>query len=70
MAVVGSSEYQKEKEEGCRSFGASEVVVLEDRWEKKVMGFTNGKGVDVVYHSVGVVESSIAVWLTSVGWFW
>ena len=59
VAVVGSSAYQKEKEEVCRRYGAGEVVVLEDGWEKKMVCFTKRKGVDVVYDSVGVVESSI-----------
>lgn len=59
VAVVGNSEYKEEKEEVCRSNGPNEVVVLEDGWEEKVMDATGGKGVDVVYDSVGVVGSSI-----------
>lgn len=59
VAVVGNSEYKKEKQEVCRRYGANEVVVLEDGWEKTVIGVTGGQGVDVVYDSVGVVESSI-----------
>ena len=59
VAAVGNSEYKEEKEEVCRRYGADKVVFIQEGWEKKVLGITGEKGVDVVFDSVGTVESSI-----------
>ncbi len=56
IATVGSDE----KAKVVRSLGA-DVVVRYDapQWEKEVLKATNGKGVDVVMDTVGLVEKSL-----------
>jgi len=58
------------KAERARALGASDVVVGYEDVAKKVRELTNGKGVDVVYDSVGKVsaEASLAS-LKPRGWF-
>lgn len=41
------------KSEVAKSVGATEVLLYESSWVKKIKDLTNGKGVDVVYESVG-----------------
>jgi NADPH2:quinone reductase len=56
IATAGS----KEKLEVASSFGADEIInYAEGEWWKDVLNLTNGKGVDVVYDSVGLVDKSL-----------
>jgi len=53
-ATVFTTVSSKEKEEIVKSLGADYIInYTTDDFEKKVKEFTNGKGVDVVYDSVG-----------------
>lgn len=57
IAAAGS----KEKLDVARRFGADECVNYNngDGWWKEVLDKTNGKGVDVVYDPVGLVDKSL-----------
>ncbi|KAH8723910.1 zeta-crystallin [Phaeosphaeriaceae sp. PMI808] len=56
IAVVGS----QEKAEVVRNIGAQGVANYnEENWVAKVKELTNGEGVDVVYDSIGAVESGV-----------
>ncbi len=50
--VIGLTS-SKEKVEAARKVGADLVLQYRDDWKQKVLEETNGKGVDVVYESVG-----------------
>jgi NADPH2:quinone reductase len=67
VIAVTSSESKAEK---ARALGADEVVVGYDDVAKKVRELTGGKGVDVVYDSVGKIsmEASLSS-LRPRGWF-
>lgn len=50
--VIGLTS-SKEKVEAAKKVGADLVLQYKDDWKQKVLEETNGKGVDVVYESVG-----------------
>ncbi|KAG9236455.1 quinone oxidoreductase [Amylocarpus encephaloides] len=58
--VIGTAG-SKEKCEVARRFGADECVnyVQNDDWWKQVLDVTEGKGADVVYDPVGLVDKSL-----------
>lgn len=44
----------------ARSYGADHLIDYNDtEWYKRVLEYTNGDGVDVVFDSVGLVDSSL-----------
>ena len=51
--VIGLTR-NKDKTNIISETGADHVVLLDDNWKSKVMEITKGKGVDVVYDSVGI----------------
>ncbi|TGZ76618.1 NAD(P)-binding protein [Ascodesmis nigricans] len=56
IASAGSAE----KRQVCVDFGADEVIDYSDgEWWKTVLALTGGKGVDVVYDPVGLVDKSL-----------
>lgn len=56
IATAGS----EEKRNIVRQYGADEVLDYGvEGWEKQVLKLTYGKGVDVVYDSVGLVDKSL-----------
>ncbi|CCX17475.1 Similar to Quinone oxidoreductase-like protein 2 homolog; acc. no. A7RK30 [Pyronema omphalodes CBS 100304] len=60
-ARVIASAGSEEKRGICKEFGADEVVdYREKEWVKVVMKLTGGKGVDVVYDPVGMVNQSLS----------
>jgi len=60
-AKVVASASTAEKRNVCVRFGADATVdYSDDGWVKSVMGITGGKGVDVVYDPVGLVEKSLS----------
>lgn len=50
--VIGLTSTE-EKAAAARQAGASKVFLYKDEWKQQVLAETNGKGVDVVYESVG-----------------
>lgn len=50
--VIGLTS-SKEKVEAAKKVGADLVLQYKDDWKQKVLEETNGKGVDVVYESIG-----------------
>jgi NADPH:quinone reductase len=50
--VIGLTS-SSEKAEAAREAGADLVFLYKDDWKKQILEATNGKGVDVVYESVG-----------------
>ncbi|KAG8953518.1 hypothetical protein FRC04_002360 [Tulasnella sp. 424] len=61
IATAGS----QDKLDVCKKYGADELVnYRSDDWQKKVMQITGGKGVDVVFDPVGLVQKSLKV----IGW--
>lgn len=51
-----------EKAESAKAIGADTVFLYKDDWKREVLDVTNGRGVDVVYESVGsTLEESFAV---------
>jgi len=59
-AKVIATAGNQEKRDVCKRFGADEVVDYGDEnWPKKVLELTSGKGVDIVYDPVGMVNASL-----------
>lgn len=51
-----------EKAESAKAIGADTLFLYKDDWKREVLDVTNGRGVDVVYESVGsTLEESFAV---------
>ncbi|KAG8990816.1 hypothetical protein FRB90_001600, partial [Tulasnella sp. 427] len=58
IATAGSAD----KLDVCKRYGADELVnYRSDDWQKKVMEITGGKGVDVVFDPVGLVQKSLKI---------
>ncbi|KAG9006365.1 hypothetical protein FRB94_000829 [Tulasnella sp. JGI-2019a] len=59
IATAGSAE----KLEVCKKYGGADEVLnyRDESWQKEVMRITGGKGVDVVYDPVGMVQKSLKV---------
>ncbi|KAG9045968.1 hypothetical protein FS837_005326 [Tulasnella sp. UAMH 9824] len=58
IATAGS----QDKLDVCKQYGADALVnYRSDDWQKQVMQITGGKGVDVVFDPVGLVQKSLKV---------